>query len=262
MSFGHQNQPRVRTTRDAELAGLAAFLLTGCASNSYWQSDPAWSGFKPTEILVVEKDDPSPFCRTALQSVLGCAIRQREANQCTVFLKSRLSQGAHNCTLAHEMRHCYGDHHNAFNDRPHYAIDCGNGEVYGAPASRPVIGASEPAATMPVTATRYQAGRVINLCETSITFGTLTVIALSGCASPHGTQEPAWTGDKLTHIAVVEKDNLSSFCVDNRATLGCVVRLRKTNQCIVFVKSGLSHEAHGRVITSETKRCFGNQLDI
>jgi hypothetical protein len=97
----------------------------------------------------------------------------------------------------------------------------------------------------------------MNTRKTSITFATLAVIALSGCASPHGQQDPARMGYKPTHISVVEKDNLSSFCIDNRSTLGCVVRLRETDQCIVFVKSGLSHEAHGRFITSETKLCFG-----
>ena len=92
---------------------------------------------------------------------------------------------------------------------------------------------------------------------TSITFATIAVLAVSGCATSLGKQDTAWTGYKPTHIAVVEKDDLGSFCVDTRATLGCAVRLRETNQCIVFVKSGLPYEAHGRVITGETKRCFG-----
>ena len=101
----------------------------------------------------------------------------------------------------------------------------------------------------------------MNTRKTSITFVTLTVIALSGCASPHGQQDPARMGYKPTHISVVEKDNLSSFCIDNRSTLGCVVSLHETDQCIVFVKSGLPYEAHRRVVTSETKLCYGNQLD-
>ena len=101
----------------------------------------------------------------------------------------------------------------------------------------------------------------MNVCKTSVMFVTLTVIVLSVCASAHGNQDAAWMGYKPTQILVVEKDDLSPFCIDNRATLGCVVRLRETNRCIVFVKSGLSHEAHGRVITSESRRCFGNQLN-
>jgi hypothetical protein len=48
-----------------------------------------------------------------------------------VFVKSSLSQDAHDCTVTHEVRHCFGDQHNAFNNVPHYAIDCGDGEVWG-----------------------------------------------------------------------------------------------------------------------------------
>jgi hypothetical protein len=91
-----------------------------------------------------------------------------------------------------------------------------------------------------------------------ITLTALSVLALSGCASPLVQPDPAWMGYKPTRIAVVEKDDLSSYCIDNHATLGCSVRLRETSQCIVFVKSGLPYETHGRVITGETKRCFGD----
>ena len=82
------------------------------------------------------------------------------------------------------------------------------------------------------------------------------LLALSGCASLYGRQDHAPIGYMTTHIRVLEKDNVGSFCVDNRATLGCVVRLRETNQCIVFVKSGLPDEVHGQVITSEARRCM------
>jgi hypothetical protein len=102
---------------------------------------------------------------------------------------------------------------------------------------------------------------IMNKRKTSIapiTWATLAVLALSGCASPLVQRDPAWMGYKPTRIAVVEKDDLSSYCIDNRATLGCSVRLRETSQCIVFVKSGLPYEAHGRVITGETRRCFGD----
>ena len=114
-----------------ELAGLAVLLLAGCASGTYWQADSAWFGFKPTHISVIEKEDPSALCGAAPQSVFGCAIMQRTMNHCTVFVNSRLTDQAYSCTVTHEMRHCFGDHHRAFDNRPHYAIDCGDGEVYG-----------------------------------------------------------------------------------------------------------------------------------
>lgn len=90
---------------------------------------------------------------------------------------------------------------------------------------------------------------------------TLAALALSGCASPLWQQSPGWVGFKPTLISVIEKDNLSAFCADNRGFLGCAVRLRETSHCIVFVKSGLPHETQGCIVTHETKHCFGNVLE-
>lgn len=87
---------------------------------------------------------------------------------------------------------------------------------------------------------------------------TLAALALSGCASPPWQQHPGWGGFKPALISVIAKDNLSAFCTDNRSVLGCAVRLRESNQCFVFVKSGLSDETQGCVVTHETKHCFGN----
>jgi len=119
--------------RRTKLAALTALVLGGCAS-PYWQQDPAWAGYKPTQISVVEKDDPSQFCSAAPQSVWGCAVRQREMNHCIVFIKASLPYEAYGCTMTHEVRHCFGEQHDAFNALPHYAIDCGNGEIYTASA--------------------------------------------------------------------------------------------------------------------------------
>jgi len=98
----------------------------------------------------------------------------------------------------------------------------------------------------------------MNLSKTCI---TLAALALSGCASPPWQQHPGWVGFKPTLISVIEKDNLGAFCADNRSILGCAVRLRETNQCIVFVKTGLPHETQGCIVTHETKHCFGNVLE-
>jgi hypothetical protein len=113
----------------AKLAALTVLVLGGCAP-IYWQQDLAWVGYKPTQILVVEKDDPSQLCSAAPQSVWGCAIRQREAHDCVVFIKARLPYAAYNCVITHEVRHCFGDQHDAFNEVPHNSVDCGNGEFY------------------------------------------------------------------------------------------------------------------------------------
>ena len=112
-----------------KLAALTVLVLGGCAS-TYWQQDPAWVGYKPTQISVVDKDDPSPLCSAAPQSVWGCAIRQRETNHCIVFIKASLPYEAYSCTMTHEVRHCFGDQHDAFNAVPRYALDCGNGEIH------------------------------------------------------------------------------------------------------------------------------------
>ncbi len=113
----------------AKLAALTVLVLSGCTS-IYWQQDPAWLSYKPTQIAVVEKDDPSQLCSAAPQSVWGCAIRQRETNHCIVFIKSRLPYEAHNCVITHEVRHCFGQQHDAFNGVPHNSVDCGNGQFY------------------------------------------------------------------------------------------------------------------------------------
>jgi hypothetical protein len=87
----------------------------------------------------------------------------------------------------------------------------------------------------------------------------LAIVILPGCASFDAGAPSRTRVDYLpTHIRVIEKENVASFCVDNRATLGCMVRLRETNQCIVFVKSGLPRKLHGEVISGETNRCFFN----
>lgn len=112
-----------------KLATLMVLVFSGCAS-TYWQQDPAWVGYKPTQISVVEKDDPSQLCNATPQSVWGCAIRQRETNHCIVFIKFSLPYEAYSCTMTHEVRHCFGEQHDAFNAMPHYSIDCGNGEIY------------------------------------------------------------------------------------------------------------------------------------
>lgn len=116
---------KLRTT----LAALTALVLSGCAS-IYWQQDPAWVGYKPTQIAVVEKDDPSQLCSAAPQSVWGCAIRQRETNDCIVFIKSRLPYEAYQCVITHEVRHCFGEQHDAFNGVPQHGVDCGNGDLH------------------------------------------------------------------------------------------------------------------------------------
>jgi len=90
---------------------------------------------------------------------------------------------------------------------------------------------------------------------------TLAALVLSGCASPPSQQPPAGDDFKPTVISVIEKDNLSAFCAGNRSLLGCAVQLRETNQCIVFVKSGLPDEALGCIVTHETKHCFDNVIE-
>ena len=89
----------------------------------------------------------------------------------------------------------------------------------------------------------------------------LLALVLSGCASLPSQQPRAGDHFKPTAIAVVEKENLSAFCAGNRSILGCAVQLRETNQCIVFVKSGLPVEALGCVVTHETKHCFDTVLE-
>jgi hypothetical protein len=111
----------------------AAALLAGCTSDGYWQPNPAWHGFRPAQIAVVEIDDPSAHCGGAPRSLLGCAVRQREQNHCTVYVRSQLPYPAFACVVTHETRHCVGDDHLRANDRPHYAVDCGTGEMYSGP---------------------------------------------------------------------------------------------------------------------------------
>ena len=107
---------------------------------------------------------------------------------------------------------------------------------------------------MPAASATQRKRKTMN--QPAITFATLALLVLSGCAAPYGRQDSARSAYLPTHVRVLEKDNVGSFCIDNSATLGCVVRLRETHQCIVFVKSGLPDELHGHVITSETKRCL------
>jgi hypothetical protein len=122
-------KPRIR------FAALAVLFLSGCAStSSYWERDHAWAEYSPTQIAIVAKDDPSPLCGAPLESVLGCAVRQRNEDRCTVFVNSRLPNDAYRCVVTHEMRHCFGERHDAANAKKHFAVDCGNGELYMAPA--------------------------------------------------------------------------------------------------------------------------------
>ena len=103
-----------------------------------------------------------------------------------------------------------------------------------------------------------ETGTIMNLRKACI---TLAALVLSGCASPPSQQPPAGDDFKPTVISVIEKDNLSAFCAGNRSLLGCAVQLRETNQCIVFVKSGLPDEALGCIVTHETKHCFDNVIE-
>lgn len=112
-----------------KLGALTALALSGCTS-TYWQRDPAWAGYTPMRISVIEKDDPSQVCGAVPQSVWGCAMWQRETNDCIVFIRSGLPHEAYSCTTTHEVRHCFGEHHRAFDSVPHYSLDCGNGESY------------------------------------------------------------------------------------------------------------------------------------
>jgi len=105
---------------------LTVFALSGCAS-TFWQQDPDWVDYRPTQISVVEHDDPSQVCGVAPRSLLACAIRHRDTNNCVVAIKSGLTHQAYTCTIMHEARHCFGGQHNA---RSNYAIDCGNGDIY------------------------------------------------------------------------------------------------------------------------------------
>lgn len=95
----------------------------------------------------------------------------------------------------------------------------------------------------------------MNLGKTCI---GLAVLILSACAASPSQQSLGRENFKPTKISVVEKDNLSTSCADSRSILGCAVQLRQTNQCIVFVKSGLPDQALGCIVTHETKRCFDN----
>ncbi len=115
------------------LAALGILALGGCAS-TYWQRDTAWVGYKPTQISVVESDDPSQPCAAAPHSLWGCAVKQRNSDDCVVFIRSRLPYAAYNCVVTHEVRHCFGDQHDAFNNVPHNSVDCGNGQFYAPPA--------------------------------------------------------------------------------------------------------------------------------
>lgn len=101
----------------------------------------------------------------------------------------------------------------------------------------------------------------MNIRNASLSVVALSLVTLTGYASPPERQALVLPGGRATNISVVEKDNLGSYCADNSATLGCVVGLRERNQCIIFIQSGLPHETHGRVIVSESKRCFSNAAD-
>ena len=113
----------------AQLAALTVLVLGGCTS-VYWQPDSAWAGYKPTQISVVERDDLSRPCSAAPHAVWGCAIRQRAMDDCIVFIRAKLPYDAYNCVVTHEVRHCFGDQHDAFNGVPHNSVDCGNGRFY------------------------------------------------------------------------------------------------------------------------------------
>ena len=115
------------------LIELASLLLGGCAANSYWKPDPEWYDFKPTEIALLQVEDPSVQCGFAARSVLGCAMMRYATNQCTVLVKARMPVQASSCVVTHELRHCFGDFHRAFDNMPHYSIDCGDGEFYLGP---------------------------------------------------------------------------------------------------------------------------------
>ncbi len=126
-----------RERRRVKLAAVAAATLLYACAGPYWQANPQWDGFKPAEIQLVEKDDPGPDCGAASYSVLGCAVRSRSDNRCTVFVQSRLPYREFACVVTHETRHCVGDDHLAANGRPTFAVDCGTGELYSGPVSRP-----------------------------------------------------------------------------------------------------------------------------
>ena len=112
-------------------------VLAACAPIPYLASNPTWYGFKPTQIELVEKEDPGPACGAAPYSVLGCAVRQRQQNQCTVFIKSELPYRTFSCVVTHETRHCVGDDHLGTDGRPNFAVDCGTGELYSGPVRAP-----------------------------------------------------------------------------------------------------------------------------
>ena len=82
------------------------------------------------------------------------------------------------------------------------------------------------------------------------------LFALAGCASFNSQPDGARIGYKPKQIRVAEKDNFMAFCAHNHSALGCAVRLRETNQCIVFVKSGLALETHGCVVRHEATYCI------
>jgi hypothetical protein len=116
------------------LIGLASLLLGGCAANNYWKPDAEWYDFKPTEITLLQVEDPSAICGFAANSILGCTLMRHAISQCTVLLKARLPVQASSCIVTHELRHCFGDFHYAFDKMTHYSIDCGDGEFYLGPA--------------------------------------------------------------------------------------------------------------------------------
>jgi hypothetical protein len=86
----------------------------------------------------------------------------------------------------------------------------------------------------------------------------LVALILSGCAASPSQQLSEADDFKPAIISVIERDNLTEPCADSRSILGCAVQLRQTNQCIVFVKSGLPDQALGCIVTHETKHCFDN----
>lgn len=125
--FITQNQVNLLTLMTLVIALLS--FLGGCAP--YWQQNPAWATYEPVRIEIAQFADPSPACGHPAHSVIGCAVRTRDSappNTCRIFVSDAVSLPLRRCVTLHEARHCIeGEDHPE--DRPTYAVDCGNGEM-------------------------------------------------------------------------------------------------------------------------------------
>ncbi len=96
---------------------------------------------------------------------------------------------------------------------------------------------------------------IVNRCRVPLWLLALALF-FTGCATPQADVNAARNTDfRQIQVAVFEKYDASEYCANRRSELGCALRLRGTNKCLVLVKSGLSEAVRGQFLFSEMKRC-------